>query len=444
MKKESIVIGAGIVGVSIAWHLQRKGYQVTLIDAKAPGEETSYGNAGLIQREAIYPHSFPIKIQEILRILPNKSNDIRYHLRALAYYAKPLLKYWKNSQQKNYEKIVSEWKTLITHSTNEHEIMLKASSSEYLVRKEGWIQLFRSSKNLESTLQNESELKTSGVELERLTPMEIQLLEPSLNVENFVGGIHWLNAWQVKNPSKLVKAYAENFQSLGGIIIQEKVVSVKDNDGIWAVMTTGAASCPQKVTGGTEDCVKNEREIFRTKNLVVAAGPWSADMLRPLGYDIPLFPIRGYHKHYHLTDGARLNHSIVDNENGFVLSPQEQGIRLTTGAEFTLKESPICLAQLKLDEVTSREIIALGAPIEHTPWFGHRPCLPDMKPIIGPAYNLTSENDKPSIRKGLWFAFGHAHQGFTLGPITGRLLAEMIAGEEPCIDPLPFSSNRFN
>ena len=143
MKKESIVIGAGIVGVSVAWHLQSRGYQVTLIDAKEPGEETSYGNAGLIQREAIYPHPFPIQIKEILRILPNKSNDIRYRIKALTYYAKPLLKYWKNSYQNQYEKIVNEWKTLIENSTKEHQVMLDASNSEDLIQKKGWIQLFR-------------------------------------------------------------------------------------------------------------------------------------------------------------------------------------------------------------------------------------------------------------------------------------------------------------
>ncbi|NVN11860.1 NAD(P)/FAD-dependent oxidoreductase, partial [Nguyenibacter vanlangensis] len=75
----------------------------------------------------------------------------------------------------------------------------------------------------------------------------------------------------------------------------------------------------------------------------------------------------------------------------------------------------------------------LGAAVEAQPWRGARPCMPDMLPVIGPAWN----------HPGLWFHFGHAHQGFTLGPTTGRLCAEMMNGETPFIDPAPYSPARF-
>jgi len=119
--------------------------------------------------------------------------------------------------------------------------------------------------------------------------------------------------------------------------------------------------------------------------------------------------------------------------NGFLLAPMQRGIRLTTGAEFArgaAKPSPVQLARA---EPIARRIFPLGDAVEATPWMGVRPCTPDMLPIIGPI----------RAQPHLWAAFGHAHQGFTLGPTTGRLLAEMMTGDAPFVDPAPFRAERF-
>ncbi len=413
MKKEAIVIGAGMVGVSIAWHLQQKNYQVTLIDKKAPGEETSYGNAGLIQREAIFPHPFPRALSEMLRVMPNKSLDIRYRPTALMHYAGPLFQYWKNSADAKYRVIVNEWQSLIAHSTSEHQRLIEASSAEELVRKDGWLQLHRSQKSLDAALKNEASFKKYGVEYKVINQAEIKALEPDLNCDAFVGGIHWLNAWQVTSPGNLTKKYAESFKALGGEIIEGEAMNLNNNQGTWSLEVNG--------------------DTYITKNLVIATGPWSGEFMKPLGYHFPLFPMRGYHTHYRPKEGTKLNHSIVDEELGFVLSPQILGIRLTTGAEFTFRDAPIKDGQMVDDEKVARELLQLEEAVEATPWFGHRPCMPDMKPVIGAAHK----------HQGLWFAFGHAHQGFTLGPATGRLMAEMINGETPYVNPAPFAANRF-
>ncbi|UNM97489.1 FAD-binding oxidoreductase [Ignatzschineria rhizosphaerae] len=414
MKQEAIVIGAGMVGISIAWHLQQKNFQVTVLDRKAPGEETSYGNAGLIQREAIYPHPFPREIKEMLRVLPNTSLDIRFRPKALMHYAKPLWQYFQFSAKQPYDKIVEEWATLIEHATKEHEVMFTASDAEYLVRQKGWLQLHRDQKSLDAIIAKSTKLTAHGVEFKILTPKEIALLEPDLDVSHFVGGIHWLNAWQVTSPGDLTKAYAENFKKLGGIIKETTVTNLHElSDGSWDITTT--------------------KEQLKTQNLIIATGPWSHEILKLLGYNFPLFPMRGYHTHYQAAEGKMLNHSIVDEDNGYVLSPQKLGIRLTTGAEFTFIDAPIKDEQLQADIKVARELFPLESPVEKTPWFGHRPCLPDMKPII----------DKAPKHQNLWLAFGHAHQGFTLGPATGRLMSEMISGETPYIDPAPFKATRF-
>ena len=110
-----------------------------------------------------------------------------------------------------------------------------------------------------------------------------------------------------------------------------------------------------------------------------------------------------------------------------------KGIRLTTGVEFADRDAPPSPIQLNRDELLARGLFPLGGRLEPTPWMGRRPCLPDMVPVIG----------RGERHRGLWFAFGHAHHGFTLGPVTGRLLAETMTGETPFTDPSHYSASRF-
>lgn len=172
---------------------------------------------------------------------------------------------------------------------------------------------------------------------------------------------------------------------------------------------------------------------FEARDLVLALGPWANEWLRALGYRLPLFVKRGYHMHYASREQASLHHWLLDAESGYLLSPMQAGIRLTTGAELAPRDAPAGHAQLEAAERVARGMFPLGERRETRPWKGARPCTPDMKPIIGPAPR----------HAGLWFALGHAHQGFTLGPATGQLLAAMMAGEVPAIDMTPFRAERF-
>jgi D-amino-acid dehydrogenase len=115
------------------------------------------------------------------------------------------------------------------------------------------------------------------------------------------------------------------------------------------------------------------------------------------------------------------------------MSPMARGLRLTTGVEFARADAPPNPRQLEDAEAAAALLLPLGEPVEETPWLGVRPCPPDMRPIIGPAPGT----------EGLWFNFGHAHHGLTIGPATGRLLAEMLTGQEPFADPMPYRPGRF-
>jgi D-amino-acid dehydrogenase len=148
---------------------------------------------------------------------------------------------------------------------------------------------------------------------------------------------------------------------------------------------------------------------------------------------VPLFVKRGYHMHYGARDNARLRHWLMDSETGYLLAPMRAGIRLTTGAELARHDAQPHYQQLAAAEAVARTLFPLGDRLDPQPWMGARPCTPDMKPVIGPAPGLP----------GLWLAFGHGHQGFTLGPITGQLLGQMMDGEPTEVDMAPYRADRF-
>ncbi|WGV13765.1 NAD(P)/FAD-dependent oxidoreductase [Psychrobacter maritimus] len=414
MRYEVIVIGAGMVGTSVAWHLQKNNAQVLLLDKKLPGSETSYGNAGLIQREAIHTHPFPRHLTEMIRVLPNQGTDIRYRIPAILRYHQALLQYWKYSTPASVKKIEAEWQTLIEHCTSEHQTMIEASGADELITRDGWLQLHRSEETFREAIAAAIDARNQGVEHNVLTVEELKAMEPSANFDAFVGAIHWLNSWQVSNPSSLVKAYAKNFQEMQGTIKESSVKEIVQEENGWKVIT--------------------DNDTYYSDKLVIAAGPWSNDLIKPLGYDLPLFPMRGYHQHFKVNEKNTIHHSMFDMDKGFVMGPMQQGIRITTGAEMTTMNAPKNFGQLNTVLKLARKILPLEDAVESEAWAGSRPCMPDMKPVIGPA----PKHDK------LWFAFGHSHQGFTLGPMTGRIVEEMIHEKPLLVDIKPFSADRFS
>lgn len=413
MLRDVVVLGAGMVGVSVAWHLARRGHAVTLVDRRAPGCETSFGNAGLIQREAVRPRPFPRDVATLWRLLPNHGIDVRYRGAALLAAARALAGYWHNSAPKAFARIVPEYASLIRHCTDEHAVMIEHAGADALVRKDGWRYGFRS----QSVFDHQWELAEEahdrfGADYRMLDQAGLHQCEPALS-DRLIGAIEWTNSWSVVDPGALVQAYAAAFASLGGRVVQAEASALTQVGGAWRLSTDHGA--------------------FSGSDLVLAAGPWSSEWLARLGYRLPMFYMRGYHMHYAALDGQVLNKPVLDYEKGYLLAPKRAGIRLTTGAELNSLHAPPLSGQLQAAEHEARQIFPLGERLDPNAWLGARPCMADMKPVIGPAPR----------HNGLWFALGHAHQGFTSGPLTGRLIGEMMDGEKPLVDMAPFRADRF-
>jgi D-amino-acid dehydrogenase len=407
---DTLVLGGGMVGVSVAVHLQQRGLSVALVDRKAPGNETSLGNAGLIQREGVYPYAFPRDPVTLLRYAGNRALDVRYHARAMPTLVPFLYRYWYHSRADRHAAIARAYSTLIEHCVREHRALVDASGAHDLLRHGGWLKVFRSERKRDAELRVAEAWKAEyGVAFDALDAAQLRRDEPSLS-HALSGGLRYTDADTVNDPNALVTAYARHFESLGGRIFIGDATTLAPQ---WSVDTEAG-----RIDG---------------QSAVVALGPWSDTVTARLGYRLPLAVKRGYHMHYAAQDGARLNQPVLDAEIGYLMAPMAKGIRLTTGAELAYRDAPATPVQLDALEPLARAIFPLGKRLDDRPWLGCRPCTPDMMPIIGPAKR----------HKELWFAFGHAHHGLTLGPVTGRLLAEMITGMTPIADPTPFRADRF-
>ncbi len=410
MKFDTVVLGAGIVGVCVAVHLQKRGRQVALVDRKLPGNETSFGNAGLIQREGVYPYAFPRGLGSLLRYARNRSPDVRYHADAMLQAAPFLWQYWRNSHPARHAAIAKSYSTLIEHCVSEHRALAADAGASALLRPSGWIKVFRSEavRDAETRLAEQWH-REYGVDFESLDAARLQQMEPDLDT-TLLGGLRYTASDSVSDPHALVTAYARHFESLGGRFLIGDASSLRDG---WEVDTND----------GT----------IAASSAVVALGPWSDRVSSRLGYRLPLGVKRGYHMHYAPRADARLNHPVLDAEKGYLLAPMAKGIRLTTGAEIARCDAPRTPTQLAAVEPVARTLFPLDKRLDDEAWMGRRPCTPDMMPIIGPARK----------HKDLWFAFGHAHHGLTLGPVTGRLIAEMMTGEDTLVDTRPFRVERF-
>lgn len=410
MKTDVVVLGAGIVGVSVALHLAKRGRSVVLVDRQGAGEATSFGNAGLIQREGGAPHRFPQDLSTLFGYLGNTSIPMRFQWSALPRMARFLGEYWRHSRDASYRAIVEDYSKFIAHSLSEHMPLIEEADASELIGKAGWLKAYRTQAGFDAASTEAESLAPMGIEHRALDGAAMRTEHPALRA-NYVGGIQWTQPWSVRDPLALTQAYLRLFQKLGGRF------------------ATGDAMTLRPAAGGWE--VDAEDGAIAARDVVVALGPWADQLLRRLGRRLPLGGKRGYHMHYRPAGEATLSLPTYD-EAGFLVAPMNRGLRLTTGAEFALLDAPPNPAQLESAEAVAKTAFPLGERLDTKPWMGVRPCTPDMKPIIG-----------PEGREGLWLAIGHAHHGLTLGPATGRLLAEMMTGEATFIDPSPYAVSRF-
>jgi D-amino-acid dehydrogenase len=415
VKEKVIVLGAGIVGVTCALELQRLGFAVTLVDKSEPGTETSYGNGGVIARSSLIPLNNPSLPAALPKLLRNQSPQLRYSPWFVMRHLPWAIGFLKNTSSASFTQTAAALDSLIKLSTLEHRRLLAVAGASGRLRDTGWLFLYRSAAAFRSSEFARSVYDEYSVKYEALQSAEITDIEPHLTPV-FTHGLHVLDALSVDNPSAVVKAYAALFVRNGGTFIKREVLNMaRQSNGLWQL----------------DDLV--------AKHVVIALGPWSKSFLAMLGIVVPMAFERGYHQHFFARDGAALNRPIYDTAKGYILTPMEQGIRLTTGVELTDQFAPRNESQLQLAAKSAAQVFPLGPATQDPLWLGSRPTLPDSRPMIGPI--LGSKRGSASLN--LWAAFGHQHIGFSTSTGTAALLGALMTGNEPTIDPKPFRTDRF-
>jgi len=400
-----IVIGAGMVGVSTALHLQAKGQNTLLLDKKGIASETSYGNSGIIESSFVLPFA-PPHFTNIPNILLGRNPYARINYPSGLTQLPWMLNFYWQSRKTARIKHGALMRPLVENAIAEHEWLMKDTVGAKYISDHGRIKLHRTQKSFDAGAFEREIIKRFSIPHDIIDAKDFGDIEPDIK-PNFYKANRLSGSKRYTNPGKAINAAAQKFVNQGGDFKAETVSAIEKTNGGWLV--NGCAA----------------------DHVVICTGPWANELLKPLGHNFPIGMKRGYHRHYKST--ANVKHTLVDADEGYLICPMEQGIRITTGAEFAALNTPPNPIQLDMVLHKAKELIDLSEPAEDNAWMGTRPCMADSLPVIG----------QSNKHNGLWFNFGHGHCGITAGPASGRLLSEMLTATKPFCDPKAFSAERF-
>ena len=405
-RTDAIVLGGGIVGVSVALQLAKRGMSVALVERAGVGEQTSYGNSGVIEGSTILPPAFPASLGALLRVAFKRASEANYHLSFPAAASRPGC----SPSAPPRGRIASPRprgsnRPLFARALAEHETLMAEAGALRYLRKTGWMKIYRSERAFaalapEFELAREFGIAAAAARCARRA--RARALAPS--------GVR---------ARGVLAAGGEPLRSAGG---DARLCRALCRARRRHRCRRRALAASQRATAGGWRPMK--AASMRPRR-------WSrSDHGRrmcstPLGLKLPMAVKRGYHRHFRGQGNAALSRPVVDTQYGYLITPMEQGIRLTTGAEFAARDAQPTPVQFDRLMPQARALFPLGERADDKTWLGARPCFPDSRPVIGRAPGLP----------GLWLAIGHAHWGLTLGPVTGLLIGRADGGRGAVLRP---------
>ncbi|MFT5219837.1 MAG: D-amino-acid dehydrogenase [Planctomycetota bacterium] len=412
MSETITILGAGMVGISCARELQQRGFDVTLIDRRGPGEETSSGNAGLLSYSNITPIASPALLPRLHRLILNRELDFRLHYPHLPRLLPWLVRFLARCNRQTYLRDGEAMAAITFASIELHLRWIEECNAQSLLLRNGGLKLYREQRSFDEDSLERELFDLCGVKYTLLERAQISDYEPDLN-DIFAKAVFIDETPSVKNPQKLCKAYAENFLQHGGRFVQKEVKHLDYREGSWQLHSDQGSESLNKV--------------------VLCMGAWTGPMLKQLSYANPMAIERGYHSIFAAAEGRVLNRPIFDVDASHVIAPMDMGLRVSSGSNLVHGETDPDYRQI--NQVRSRlgEAFPMGAELSAQPWMGRRPTLPDTLPMIGAAPR----------HKDLWLAFGHSHMGFTMGPISGHLIANDITGAAQPFSIDPYRPQRY-
>ncbi|MEZ2330102.1 NAD(P)/FAD-dependent oxidoreductase [Mesorhizobium sp. RCC_202] len=407
-----VVIGAGIVGVSSALYLKRAGLDVTVIDPLPPGSATSFGNAGMVRHDCNAPVAMPGMLRQVPGWLLNPLGPLvlrpAYALKAAPW----LLRWIRAGRMDRVNRAADALSELHAGNLACYRDLVGGATFENLIREVGGIQIWETeAPGLSDRITAEINSR-QGVVTEPLSRRDLERLLPGISGIAKRGLLYPHNAHTI-NPHRLVTAIADGVRQSGGVFVAERVLKIIPGEAGGYTLMTNTANRKADV-------------------VVIAAGAWSNRLLAPLGAGLPLETERGYHLMLP-SPSIELPMPVQMKNRGFALSPMEHGLRLAGTVEIAGLEAAPDERRSKILLDHARALFPDLSGGEPTMWMGYRPSLPDSVPAIG----------QVPKHRSLYIATGHGHTGMIGGGSTGRLIAELVTGNPPNIDPAPYSPGRF-
>ena len=412
MTKRVAVLGGGIVGVCAALEAQKSGFEVTLIDRKQPGRETSFGNAGVLSESSVVVLNNPGLLKSLPKLLLNKSNGFRYSplfvLKNLGWFIK-FLSYCTPAKTRHAAHAL---RALMVISLDRHKALIKEAKVDDLLRYQGWLKIFRTSTSFRAFQKEMEIMDETGVRYSVYDRAQIRQLEPGLQ-PIYEHAVLVDDTCGVTNPAKLTDAYVELFLAAGGTVIEDSITHLKQ-DQDWSINLQSG-------------------QTVNADQVVLSAGGWSAEIASWLGYRIPMLWERGYHRHLAPAGAPALKRAVHDVDGGYVMASMQTGVRITTGVEMRDRDAEPNYSQLDASIKDARHNHGFGDPVDAEPWMGRRPTLIDSLPMLG----------KAPRHENLFFNFGHQHIGLSMGPGSGQVIAALLQGQQAPIDIKAFAPDRF-
>ncbi|MFC0266868.1 NAD(P)/FAD-dependent oxidoreductase [Kushneria aurantia] len=403
------VVGGGVVGSCTALALQERGFRVTLYAPAIDTGMTSWGNAGVITHASVIPLNIPGLLGQLPRYLLNLDPALRIAPLALPGVAPWLTRFLRGCEPASVARRSAALARLIAPALDAHRHWATPAGADDLFHMTGWSKLYRH-------LPTQARI-TAMTEPWTANDVHFELLQGDALEQVFGGasrhyalGMRIPQTAYVDSPGRLVERYRDLFVQRGGEWCCDSPTAIEP------------LSAGYRLAG--------HQTVH--EQLAVCAGPWSCDLLRPLGYRLPMAFERGYHQEFALDPAQSLATPFHDVDGAFVCTPMNGGVRVLTGIEFDRRDRGATPHQLRRILPRVREVLTLGEA-RGEPWLGRRPSFPDGLPAIGAAPR----------HAGLWFGFGHGHIGLSTAAVTGDWLARaMVSGQE---DPAraDFSPRRF-
>ncbi|MDB9812403.1 FAD-binding oxidoreductase [Candidatus Pelagibacter sp.] len=405
------IVGAGIQGISNALFLQKKGFSVTIFDRDEPGSPAaSYGNAGHFSPYASVPINRPDVLTDVPAMLLSSTGPLALKWNYVPKMIPWFLQFIRNCTTKRMMHTAKNMHQILDLALPAYDELFDEVEVGDLVEKKGILYIW----NDQSLKSRELEINVRdklGVDQQVVTPKEIHDLEPNIK-PIYHGGVYYQHGRHARNPKKILLKLYDLFLKKGGKFLKMNIKDINFND--------------------EKPVIKAETQSFLFDKIVIACGSFSKKLTDNLDEKIPLDTERGYHVHFKDCDHL-LSRPVIFQNRGFGITPMEQGLRVVGTVEFGGLDNPLSKSRVK-NLINNAKYMMGDLPDHEDEWLGFRPTLPDYLPVIGPSKKY----------KNVFYCFGHHHLGWTLGPISGKIVSGMIAEENTNLDLKPYSSLRFN